>query len=202
MPLQTQEEPTGSRNVPRKSTLKKVHLTRQLEHGMSYVKLVTEKPVERFLLEFMLSQELVESLILVSPIIGPLQGVSVSMNRLVEKINRDRIKTYVITNEPSDRHPDHSRAVAMLKSSDFTEIRFNASLHAKCYVCRYLDGGFALLGSGNLTATSIRQRIEIGMIIYSRGKGTSLFHELFAWGAVRLRTLQESKLIKPMTMRR
>lgn len=167
-----------------------------------YVEIVPERPVERFLRMVILSQRAVEELVLISPIIGPLHGVSVSMARLIETINGEHIRTYVITNEPRPDHPSHSQAVSMLTKSDFTEVRFNASLHAKVYVCRIRDGGFALLGSGNLTETSIRQRIEIGMIIFARGAGIPVFHELVEWGTVRLRSLRESKLVKRMIPRR
>jgi len=167
-----------------------------------YIEVVPERPVERFLRMFILSPRPVDELILISPIIGMLHGVSVSMTRILDKINREHIRTYVITNEPRPEHPSHRNAVSTLTRSDFTEIRFNESLHAKVYVCRFLDGGFALLGSGNLTETSIRQRIEIGLIIFSRGRGAPLFHELSEWGTVRLRSLRESKLIKRMSPRR
>jgi HKD family nuclease len=169
---------------------------------ITYVQVFPERPVERFLQMVILSQRTVDELVLISPIIGPLSGVSVSMARLTDAINRGRIRTYVITNEPAPEYPAHQRAVSLLGSSDFTEIRFNPSLHAKVYVCRIRNGGFALLGSGNLTETSIRQRIEIGMIIFARGAGIPIFHELLEWGTVRLRSLRESKLVKRMTPRR
>lgn len=167
-----------------------------------YVEIVPDRPVERFLRMFILSPRQIDELILISPIIGMLHGVSVSMTRIVERIDRERIRTYVITNEPRPDHLSHKAAVAVLSKSDFTEIRFNESLHAKVYVCRFLDGGFALLGSGNLTETSIRQRIEIGLLIFSRGRGVPLFHELSEWGTVRLRSLRESRLVKRISPRR
>lgn len=167
-----------------------------------YVEIVPEKPVEKFLRMFILSSGRIDELVLISPIIGMLHGVSVSMTRVLDRINREHIRTYVITNEPKPEYPSHSAAVSALRKSDFTEIRFNDSLHAKVYVCHYVNGGFALLGSGNLTETSIRRRIEIGMIIFSRGKGVPLFQELSEWGTVRLRSLRESRLIKRMNPRR
>jgi len=168
-----------------------------------YVEIVPEKPVERFLRMFMLSPRPVEELVLISPIIGMLRGgVSVSMERIVAKIDKEHIRTYVITNEPSAEQPSHVQAVSTLQHSDYTEIRYNESLHAKVYLCQFRDGGFALLGSGNLTETSIQQRIEIGMLIFRRGKGIALFHELSRWGLERLRYVSGSKLIKRMTPRR
>jgi len=168
-----------------------------------YVELITNKPVERFLRMFILSPRTVEELVIVSPIIGMLRGgVSVSMQRVVERINREHIRTYVITNEPSSDYPSHVQAVATLKQSDFTEIRDNEFLHAKVYICCIKDGGFALLGSGNLTETSIQRRIEIGVVIFRRGKGIPLFQELSRWGLERLRCSRGSNLIKRITPRR
>ncbi len=167
-----------------------------------FVEVVLQKPVERFLRMVILSQRPVEELVLVSPIIGPLFGASVSLERVLDKINEDRTRTYVITNEPAPEYPSHQQAVSMLAKADFTEVRFNPSLHAKLYICRFREGGFALLGSGNLTETSIRRRIEIGMIVFARGQGVGVFNELLQWGTVRLRSLRESKLVKPMRLRR
>ena len=169
----------------------------------SFLEIVPDKPVERFLRMFILSSKTVEELVIISPIIGMLRGgVSVSMNRVIERINRERVKTYVITNEPSHDHPSHVQAMTALKQSNFIEIRYNESLHAKVYICRTRDGGFALLGSGNLTETSIQRRIEIGMVIFRRGDGVPLFQELSKWGLERLRSVRGSILIKRMTARR
>ena len=169
----------------------------------SYLEIVPDKPVERFLRMFILSSKYVEELIIVSPIIGMLRGgVSVSMHRVIDRINRERIRTYVITNEPRCEYPSHVEAMSALKQSDYTEIRYNDSLHAKVYVCRTREGGFALLGSGNLTETSIQRRIEIGVVIFRRGDGVLLFQELSRWGLERLRSVSGSTLIKPMTVRR
>jgi len=169
----------------------------------SYLEIVSDKPVERFLRMFILSAKYVEELIIISPIIGMLRGgVSVSMTRVIDRIDRERIKTYVITNEPSPEHPSHAQAMSALKQSNYTEIRYNDSLHAKVYICRTRGGGFALLGSGNLTETSIQRRIEIGMVIFRRGDGVLLFQELSRWGLERLRSVRGSILVKPMTVRR
>jgi len=175
----------------------------KIESDINFAQIVPEKPVEKFLKMFILTSRPVEELILISPWIGLLRGgVSVSMKRIIEKINKEHIRTYVITTEPRPNNPSHIQAVSSLKQSDFTEIRYNESLHAKVYICRYRDGGFALLGSGNLTETSIRDKIEIGMLIYRTGKGILLFQELSRWGLERLRYVSGSHLIKRMTPRR
>ncbi len=162
-----------------------------------YAELIFDRPVHRFLQRFFLSNTAMQSLILISPIMTTLEGTRFSLARVCHKINHDRIPTYVITREPEEDF--HEEAVKLLHTSDFTEVRFNPSLHAKLYICKQENGGFALLGSGNLTRSSIERNIEIGIIIRDRGQGRELFHELFYWGVVRLRTLAESKLVKRMT---
>ena len=161
----------------------------------SWAQLLTHRPVEHFLRRVVLYQNPVEHLVLVSPFIGSLKGVIPNMTRLVEKIDRDRIRTYVITNQPD--HDSQKAAVEVLSRSRYIEIRYNASLHAKVYVCKTQHIGFAMLGSGNLTATSIKQRIEVGIIIRERGPGVYIFNELWAWGSQRLR--QMSQVAKRMT---
>ncbi len=119
------------------------------------------------------------------------------MSRLIKRIERDRIPTYVVTNEPDK--PSQQKAVDMLSKCRYTEIRYNASLHAKVYVCKARQNGFAMLGSGNLTATSISKKIEVGIMIRDKGPGVYVFNDLWRWGSHRLRTLSESKLIKGMS---
>ena len=161
----------------------------------SWAQLLTHRPVEDFLRRVVLYQNPIEHLVLVSPFIGPLKGITPNMSRLVEKIDRDRIRTYVITNEPGQ--DSQQAAVEVLSRSRYIEIRYNASLHAKVYVCKTRHIGFAMLGSGNLTATSIKQRIEVGIVIRERGPGVYIFNELWTWGSQRLR--QTSQVAKRMT---
>lgn len=170
-------------------------MTNQIEER--YAELVLDRPVFRFLQRFCLSDVKVQDLVLISPIMTTLEGTRFNLGYVIDKVDRQRIPTYVITREPEEIF--HEEAVNLLKGCPFVEVRFNPSLHAKLYICRWEDGGFALLGSGNLTRSSIEQNIEIGMIIYSRGRGREIFHELFHWGTVRLRTLPASKLVKKLT---
>ena len=170
-----------------------------LDGPPSWAQILTNKPVEEFLLRVVLYQQPIEYLVLVSPFIGPLRRVTPNMEGLVNKINRFQIPTYVITNEPDRNYPAHQAAVDMLSRSRYTEIRYNPSLHAKVYVCKTRQIGFAMLGSGNLTETSITKRIEIGILVNERGPGVYVFNELWTWGSQRLRQLRESRLIKSMT---
>lgn len=163
----------------------------------SWAQLLTEKPVEHFLLQVICNQEAIENLVLVSPFVGTLRGVTPSMTRLVEKIDREHIPTFVVTNEPSNEF--QQEAVDVLSGSRYIEIRYNAALHAKVYVCKTRGIGFAMLGSGNLTTTSINKRIEVGIVIREKGPGAHIFSELWIWGSRHLRQLRASRLEKRMT---
>ena len=162
----------------------------------SWVQVLTERPVEDFLRRVVLCQHPIESLVLVSPFLGPLKGIHPSLTRLLELIDKNRIRTYIVTNEPNQSQPAQREAVDILSSSKYTEIRFNPWLHAKVYVCKTRQIGFAMLGSGNLTETSIARRIEVGLLVSERGPGMQVFNELWAWGSRHLRQQRASRLVK------
>jgi len=69
-------------------------------------------------------------------------------------------------------------------------------------LCYDESKSFALLGSANLTRNSIEQNIEIAMMIYGKGPGRELLKEFSRWGLERLRTLNETKLIKKIKVQR
>jgi phosphatidylserine/phosphatidylglycerophosphate/cardiolipin synthase-like enzyme len=163
----------------------------------TYAEIITEKPVQRFLLKFYLAQYPVKNLVLVSPFMGALKNTRVTLEGLCLKIKEKNIPTYVITRKPE--YEDHQQAVDMLKDCDLVELRYNESLHAKLYICSFYDDtlSFALLGSGNLTRHSIEKNIEIAMMIYGREDGREIIRELSKWGLERMRTLSElAKRIK------
>lgn len=161
-----------------------------------YADIITERPVEKFLLRLFIIENRPQHLIIISPIICSLQGERYSIAYLTNKLSKEKIRTFVITREPEDLF--HKEAVNILSQSDFVEIRYNNSLHAKLYISAYQDENinFALLGSANLTKHSIEKNIEIGMMIYGKGRGRDLWYELFHWGMIKLRTLPETKLFK------
>ena len=161
-----------------------------------YAQIVSERPIEKFLRRFLIIDESPQNLIIVSPIICSLQGTRCSIVNLIGKITEGRIKTYIVTREPEEIF--HKEAIDILSQSDFVEIRYNNSLHAKLYICAYQNeyNNFALLGSANLTKHSIEKNIEIGIMIFNKGLGKDLWAELYRWGIERLRTLAESKLVK------
>jgi HKD family nuclease len=122
------------------------------------------------------------------------------LERLRKKIEKDKIFTYIITREPKENY--HKEAVNIFMDSEFVEVRYNNSLHVKLYICALDEPIFGILGSGNLTRTSIGKNIEIGIMIFHQGKGRQILHELYHWGSVRLRTLKESKIVKKITYER
>lgn len=159
----------------------------------AYVK-ITQKPVEDFLMRFFLLRPQAAHLIIVTPLMATLARTHYPLTKLRRKIEADKIRTFVITRKPEEIF--HIEAVRILGESDMVEVRYNNSLHAKLYVCMGEDTSFAMLGSGNLTKTSLERNIEIGMLISSKERGKQLLHQLYYWGSVRLRTLEESKLAK------
>lgn len=169
---------------------------------VDYAEIVTSRPVQRFLLKFHLSDIPIQSLILISPFIGALEGTRVTLDSVCRKTIEKGIPTYVITRAPEEEY--HQQAIDTLISYDAVELRFNESLHAKLYVCLCQDEShsFALLGSANLTRTSIEKNIEIAMMIYGRGRGREILRELSRWGLERLRTLNDTKLVKKMKLKR
>ena len=167
-----------------------------------YAEIVTYKPIEKFLLKFYLSNIPVRHLILISPFIGTLEGTRVTLDTLCRMANEKGIPTYIITRTPKEEYQE--RAVDIIKQYECIELRFNESLHAKLYVCLCQDESksFALLGSANLSRHSIEKNIEIAMMIYGRGPGREVLRELSRWGLERLRTLNDTKLVKKIKFRR
>jgi len=169
---------------------------------LEYTEILTSKPVERFLLKFYLSDTNVQSLIIISPFVGTLEGTRVTLDAICKKSLDQGILTYVITRSPEDEY--HQRAINTLLGYDPVELRINESLHAKLYICQCQDESqsFALLGSANLTRNSMEKNIEIAMMIYGRGRGREILRELSRWGLERLRTLNETKLLKKIKLQR
>lgn len=167
---------------------------------MKYWEVVTDKPVENFFIRFLSKNTKIQALLIISPFMTSLLGTRVSLDKITSKIRRERILTYVITHEPEDK--DHIDAIDFFTKSSNVEVRFNQSLHAKLYLILQDQGSIAMLGSANLTNASIEKNIEIGMLIYDIGPGKHIIRELYQWGAVKLRTLKESRLFKKMDYKR
>jgi len=162
---------------------------------VDYAEIVTDKPVKKFLLKYYLTDTPMESLILISPFLGTLEGTRVTLDAICRKALERGVFTYVITCKPGE---DQQGALDCLLRYDRVEVRFNESLHAKLYICicKEESDSFALLGSANLTRNSIMNNIEIGMMIYGRGKGKDIVRGLSSWGLEKLRTFNNTQLVK------
>ncbi|MGQ9555751.1 MAG: RNA-binding domain-containing protein [Anaerolineae bacterium] len=162
-----------------------------------YAQILTERPVERFLQRYLLGATRVQALVLVSPFISDLAGGTYDLADVLQRVNRDLTRTYVVTREPREEY-QHA-ALALLTECPHVEIRYNPDVHAKLYVCWSRDevDSFALFGSGNLTTRGLRHNLELGMLILSRGYGRTLVRELYQWGSHTVRTM--SQRIKAIT---
>lgn len=130
---------------------------------LTFVK-ISENPVVDFLKRYFIGDIRAKSLVIISPIITDLSKTRFSLQRLKTKIESNRTLTYVITRKPQENF--HKEAIDILMKSSFVEIRYNNSLHAKLYVCCEDEPVFAVLGSGNLSRSSMIKNIEIGMIVF------------------------------------
>jgi len=170
--------------------------------GMRHIQLVTERPVEQFLLRFFLRDADLRSLSIVSPFISSMVGCRFSLADLRRKIEQEHICTYVVTRQPDERY--QAEAMTVLLGSPWIEVRYNPFVHAKVFVAmsRREADSFGLFGSSNLTAASFHRNIEVAMMLYGDGLGRVLLHELNYWANGQLRTLRESTLVQRITAER
>ena len=161
-----------------------------------YVKLLTDRPVEHFLLRLFLRDADLRTLCIVSPFISSLEGCRFSLADLRRKVEQERISTYVTTREPKDQY--QVEAMAVILGCPWIEVRYNPLIHAKVYVAmaRRESDSFGPFGSGNLTAASFQTNIEVAMMLHGEGIGRTLLHELHYWINGQLRTFRESTLIQ------
>lgn len=167
-----------------------------------HIRLLTDRPVEQFLVRLFLRDANMRSLCIVSPFISSLAACRFTLMDLRRKVERDRICTYVTTREPTENY--QAEAMTVLLGSPWIEVRYNPLIHAKVYLAtatREADS-FGLFGSANLTSASLRTNIEVAMMILAEGNGRSLLNELFYWACVRLRTLGESRLVQRISVQR
>src|SRR5438552_17500715 len=97
-----------------------------------HVRLLTMGAVEQFFLRLFMRDPVLRSLTLVSPFIDTMKDCRYSLADLSAKIKARRIRTYIVTRKPVE--PRQLEAVRLLAANDWTEIRFNESLHAKVFV--------------------------------------------------------------------
>ena len=167
-------------------------MTVQVQH---FAQIVTERPVETFLRKLFIGRPELETLVIVSPFLGDLAGTRFSLQNLCERLSRTNTPLYVITRQPVADY--HREGVAVLLQYDNVEVRYNAALHAKLYVCwtREVGEAFALFGSGNLTYSGTQGNIELGMMVFGKGPGRDLVNRLYKWG-LDLRTLAGTEVAK------
>jgi len=145
---------------------------------VSQIRLVTDKVTEYFFSEFMGTSDCCK-LTIISPWISDMGEERYDLLSIVQKIERDKISTLVISRRPVE--PWHSKAISILEASDFVQIRYNDNLHAKIYVCENArNPSFALLGSANLTSKGIFG-YEAGVFVIARDYGEDLFNDLLRW---------------------
>ena len=172
------------------------------EQSTRHIKLITDRPVEHFLLRLFLRDADMRSLCIVSPFISSLAGYRFTLADLRRKVERERICTYITTRQPTEEY--QSEAMSILLGSPWIELRYNSTIHAKVYVAmatREADS-FGLFGSGNLTTASFQANIEVAMMLYGEGIGRTFLHELHYWANGQLRTLKESRLVQRITAER
>jgi len=144
----------------------------------SQIRLVSDKVTEYFFGELMSTTDCCK-LSIVSPWISQMSGERYNLTSILDKVEKDRISTLVITRRPI--WPYHQTAISILERSDFVQIRYNDNLHAKIYVCENAKTpSFALLGSANLTSQAIRAH-EAGVFVVARDDGEHLFNDLLHW---------------------
>jgi phosphatidylserine/phosphatidylglycerophosphate/cardiolipin synthase-like enzyme len=149
------------------------------------------------MLRLFLRDEPIRSLCLVSPFISAMIEMRFGLTAILRKIATERIPTFVVTRTPEE--PYQQQAVDLLEQSEWVEIRYNESLHAKVFIAhsKRESQSFALFGSGNLTGRSISTNLEVGMLLDARGDGRPLVEELAYWTHNKLRILPETRLHKP-----
>ena len=158
--------------------------------------LMTKRVPERFLQRLIDGNDVYHSLVLVSPWIDPMNGQNYRLERLVNKIQKQQIRTYVFTREPEEKW--HQEAVDLLCQCPTLEMNFNRLLHAKFFVCECIPHGFALLTTSNLTTPGLLG-YEVGLLIEGRGGGESIVNRLRDLGLVTLRAFRETKRVKEIT---
>ncbi|GEM_PF-603830 len=156
-----------------------------------YARVITERPVERFLQRYLMGGVVAQTMVIVSPFIGDLAGTPFELRAVTEKAVADCTRLYVITREPRELY--HQAGVEVLQRCPLAEIRYNPDIHAKLYVVWSRDEAesYALFGSGNLTESGLRHNIELGMMVFARGHGRAILRDLYQWGGYSLRTMSQ-----------
>jgi len=158
-----------------------------------YVEVVYEQGHIQFF-ERVLSATGVWRLVIVSPWIGSLSDDPVTLQDIVDYIERYHIETFVVMRSPQ-KEPRNAEAANLFISriGAWLKLYYNNGVHAKIYVCRCEPFGFALLGSANLTPHASRL-YEVGLIVNGFGAGQKIVEELELTGTEYIPGKSESSL--------
>lgn len=169
------------------------------EYGPPYAQAITDKPVARFINQYMLGRTDTQVLVIVSPFISDLDGFAYDLRTILKRVSVDKTRLYVITRPPTEKYQHDSMKI--LEACPFAEIRYNSDIHAKLYInwSREERENYALFGSGNLTRGGTQNNIELGMMIFARSEGRKIIRQLYNWSTVDLRT--NSQLFKSVQLK-
>jgi len=168
----------------------------------SFATILKERVVEQFFIRLDVVCHNAEELLIVSPVLGTLEGTRMTVERLRHVVRSNKIRTYLLTRSPENDltrgAPGHRPALETLGGVDGLEIRYNDSLHAKIYICLCNDrqSSFAVIGSANMTRSSIERNIEVGVMIRYAYQGQNLIDELGYWVKNNLRF--QARVAKPI----
>ena len=74
------------------------------QYNTRHIQLVTDRPVEQFLLRLFLRDADMRSLCIVSPFISSMAACRFSLADLRRKVEKERICTYITTREPEEEY--------------------------------------------------------------------------------------------------
>jgi len=165
--------------------------------GLGWWEQYIEVAYERGHIEFferVLSATGVWRLVIVSPWIASLDDDTVTLQDIVNYVERYHVETFVVMRSPQ-KEPRNVEAANLLKSriGSWLTLYYNNGVHAKIYVCRCQPFGFALLGSANLTPHGSRS-YEVGLIVNGFGAGQRIVEELELVGTDYIPGKSESSL--------
>jgi len=162
-----------------------------------YIKVYTKNTVEQFIKRYLIGSLKAQSLVIISPFLGTLEGENYQLKDILKRADKDHTRVYIITRAPEAEY--QVQAIELLKQYSCVEIRYNPEIHAKLYICwgRELEESFAFFGSGNLTSGGLRYNLELGMMILAKGDGKNILKALYQWGSFDIRTV--STLIKSIS---
>jgi len=140
-----------------------------------YAKVVLSGGHEIFFERFLLATQ-INSLIIISPWITTLENERVSLDDILSKIKKEKVKSTIIMRDPK-KEPLNAKAFHLFSNNENINLFVNNELHAKVYICRCSPFGFALVGSANLSGKATRA-YEVGVLIEGKGHGREIVEQL------------------------